>query len=141
MALSNAKRQERWRAKRNKALANAVARITQLDRALDTCDYDVSKEDWSEANQAFRLQAAIYRREARHLAHAYPLINNRYVKNITDKEVQDVRQVVQAWTDLEEKMKRRIPRGQARVGKAGRADAQTGSGKPAAGVNPLPPGQ
>jgi hypothetical protein len=77
----------------------------------DACDYDwdnVQEADFGNPSRAYKAQAEHYRREALHLATAYPLLNDKvdlYV--ITDKEIQAVHKVAQAWSDVATALARR----------------------------------
>ena len=78
------------------------------------CDYDwdnVKEIDFGDPTEAYRRQAEHYRREAIHLAEAYPLRSNKVnASTITEAEIQAMREVAQAWSDATEDIVRRKQR-------------------------------
>lgn len=72
----------------------------------DACDYDwsnVKEADFGNPTEAYRAQAEHFRREATSLATGYPLLSNKIdAETITETEIQSVRKVAQAWTDVAE---------------------------------------
>jgi hypothetical protein len=77
----------------------------------DACDYDwsnVKEADFGNPSNAYRAQAEHFRREATHLASAYPLLSSKVdISVISETEIQAVREVAQAWADVAETLARR----------------------------------
>jgi hypothetical protein len=82
----------------------SASRDARSKDGFNPCDYDwdnVKEADFGNPSRAYKAQAEHYRREAIHLATAYPLLNDKvdlYV--ITDKEIRAAQEVARAWSDV-----------------------------------------
>jgi len=77
-----------------------------------SCDFDwdnVKPEDFGDSDTAYRRQAGFYVSEALRLAEAFPLLRVTPSK-ITQREVQDVRKVARAWSELADTIAQHIIR-------------------------------
>ena len=103
--------QVRKRKQQSVQKTRAKSALRSADLKPDACDYDwsnVKEGDFGNPSRAYKAQSEHYRREALHLAEAYPLRSNKIdIKFITEKEIQAVREVARAWSDLAETLTQR----------------------------------
>jgi hypothetical protein len=105
--------------RKNRSLQPKVTKSASrdADSPPHACDYDwsnVKVADFGNPTKAYKAQAEQYCREALHLAEAFPLLSNKIDRgSVTDKEIQNVREVTQAWLKLTETLTQRKLRGVA----------------------------
>lgn len=77
-----------------------------------SCDFDwdnVKPEDFGDADTAYQKQAEFYAREALRYAETNPILRVN-PKKVTQQEIQTVRNVAQAWSELGDKLARHAVR-------------------------------
>lgn len=90
----------------------APGQMAACESASGACDFDwdnVKPEDFGDADTAYKRQATFFASEALRYAETNPILHVDPSK-VTQKEIQAVRNVAQAWSDLADKLARQTIR-------------------------------